>query len=156
MRIRTHSFWPLAFLIALLSTLIALYTPPPSTKTSITPDDHDDSFRVPFIRNIVRQSGEFLSLLTKMVSRHHDHDHHLQRQRKRQCDHTRLRSSLIYRYKVSLVLTVDSTGCANFSSVQKAIDSVPDSSSSKTLIVVYSGTYRSFFKTLLSSSNITH
>ena len=139
MRITTNSIWLLAFLIALFSCLIALYSVPPS-ETSITLNDHD-SFEVSFIRKVARQSGEFLSLLTGMVSRHH---HHHRIRRKDKCDHTKWRSSLIFQYKVSLVLTVDLKGCANFSSVQEAIDVVPDSSPSKTLIVIYSGTYRSY------------
>ncbi|XP_022742174.1 probable pectinesterase 15 [Durio zibethinus] len=135
MTIRTNSFWLFAFLIALFSSLIALYTLPPF-KTSITLNDHD-SFDVSFVRKVVRQGGELLSLLTRMLSRNHHY------QRKHKCtDYTRWRSSLISQYKVSLVLTVDSKGCANFSSVQKAIDVVPDSSPSKTLIFIYSGTYR--------------
>jgi pectinesterase len=51
-------------------------------------------------------------------------------------------SRLIYRYKVSLVLTVDLKGCGNFSSIQEAVDVVPELSSSTTLIIMDSGTYR--------------
>jgi pectin methylesterase-like acyl-CoA thioesterase len=40
------------------------------------------------------------------------------------------------------VLTVDLQGCANFSSVQKAVDTVPDNSMNRTLILVNSGIYR--------------
>ncbi|OVA19479.1 Pectinesterase [Macleaya cordata] len=45
-------------------------------------------------------------------------------------------------YDVSLVLTVDLNGCGNFSSVQKAVDAVPDYSPTRTLIIIDSGVYR--------------
>ncbi|KAL3646817.1 putative pectinesterase 15 [Castilleja foliolosa] len=51
-------------------------------------------------------------------------------------------SNLISLYNVSVVYTVDKKGCANFSSVQKAVDAVPDFSRSWILIIVDSGTYR--------------
>lgn len=63
-------------------------------------------------------------------------------------------SNLIYQYKVSLVLTVDLEGCGNFSNAQKAIDAVPDSSPSKTLIIIYSGTYREKVVVHASKSNL--
>jgi len=40
----------------------------------------------------------------------------------------------------------DLHGCGNFSNVQSAIDVVPDLSSSKTLIIVNSGSYRSYLQ----------
>lgn len=52
---------------------------------------------------------------------------------------------------MALVLTVDLNGCADFSSVQEAVNAVPDSSPSRTLIVIDSGTYRSFSHTKFSS-----
>ena len=58
------------------------------------------------------------------------------------CDHTIWNSHLISDYNVSLVLTVSSKGCGNFTTIQKAVDSVPDSKSDKTLIIVDSGIYR--------------
>ncbi|XWS43510.1 hypothetical protein CRYUN_Cryun16bG0110000 [Craigia yunnanensis] len=157
MRITTNSIWLLTFLIALFSILIPLYTVPPSFKTSINIHS-GNSFEISFIRRVVRQSGEFISLLTRMVSRHHHHrhhhQHHIHRRPKHKCDLTKWRSSLISQYKVSLVLTVDLKGCANFSSVQKAIDVVPDSSPSKTLIVIYSGTYREKVVVHANKSNL--
>jgi hypothetical protein len=46
---------------------------------------------------------------------------------------------------VTTVFTVDLKGCANFTSVQKAIDAVPESSSNITRIIINSGTYRLIF-----------
>ncbi|XP_022766120.1 probable pectinesterase 15 [Durio zibethinus] len=126
MSIRTNSFWLFPFLIALFSILIALYTVPPFSKTSITVSSQHSSFQVSF----VRQSGEFLSLLTRMVSRrHHHHHHHHRRRPKHKCDHTKW-------------------------SVQEAIDDVPDLSPSKTLVVIYSGTYREKVVVHASKSNL--
>ncbi|CAH2059023.1 unnamed protein product [Thlaspi arvense] len=42
----------------------------------------------------------------------------------------------------SLVLVVDLNGGGNFSSVQSAVDAVPESSPSKTIIIINSGVYR--------------
>lgn len=70
-------------------------------------------------------------------SHHHRHHHH-----KHPCDGSLWKSKITAVYDISFVLTVDLKGCANFSSVQKAVDAVPDNSSQKTLIIVDSGTYR--------------
>lgn len=75
----------------------------------------------------------------KLRSRRH---RHLKKQREDPCDSSLWKSKLTVAYDVSLVLTVDLRGCANFSSVQKAVDAVPDYSNHKTLIIVDSGTYR--------------
>ncbi|XP_027082209.1 probable pectinesterase 15 [Coffea arabica] len=44
--------------------------------------------------------------------------------------------------ELTFVLTVNLKGCADFSSVQKAMDAVPNLSPTRTLIIVDSGTYR--------------
>ncbi|KAK8280270.1 hypothetical protein V6Z11_D09G164700 [Gossypium hirsutum] len=162
MRLKTNYIWLFAFLFALFSILISLYTLPPPSQATISM-----KFEASFVKKVVSQSGEFISLLTRMVSRHHHHHrhqrrhhhHHHRRGREHKCDHIKWRSSLstsslIYQYKVSLVLTVDLEGCGNFSSAQKAIDAVPDSSPSKTLIIIYSGTYREKVVVHASKSNL--
>lgn len=73
---------------------------------------------------------------------HHHHHHHDQHERALKCDESKWNSKLTSLYDVSLVLTVDLHGCGKFSSVQKAVDAVPDSSSSFTLIIVDSGHYK--------------
>ena len=70
------------------------------------------------------------------------------------CDQTTWNSHLISDYNVSLVLTVSSKGCGNFSTIQKAVDNVPESNSDKTLIIVDSGIYR-FIIVYLSAVLIT-
>lgn len=82
----------------------------------------------------------FIESLARKASRRH----HRRRKGKITCDDSKWKNSrLISDYNVSLVLTVDLDGCADFSSVQKAVDAAPDLSVSRTLIVIYSGTYRS-------------
>ncbi|KAK8553874.1 hypothetical protein V6N12_030855 [Hibiscus sabdariffa] len=151
MMLKTNSIWLFALLFALFSILIALFTLPPPSQTPIALD-----VEASLVTKFVTQSSEFISLLTRMVSRHH---HRHQRGYKQECDHIKwmsssTTSSLIYQYKVSLVLTVDLEGCANFSTVQKAIDQVPDFSPTKTLIVIYSGTYREKVVVHASKSNL--
>ncbi|XP_017246404.1 probable pectinesterase 15 isoform X2 [Daucus carota subsp. sativus] len=69
------------------------------------------------------------------------------------CDETKWKSRLISEYDVKLVLTVDLKGsCANFSSIQEAVDVAPDFSNTRTLILVGSGTYSE--KVLVNSSKI--
>ncbi|VFQ59369.1 unnamed protein product [Cuscuta campestris] len=65
------------------------------------------------------------------------------RRRKGRCDASKWDSGLVSAYNVSRVMTVDTNGCGNFSSVQAAIDAVPDPNPDVTLIIIDSGTYRS-------------
>ncbi|XP_011018832.1 PREDICTED: probable pectinesterase 15 isoform X2 [Populus euphratica] len=139
MRIKATSFSLLAFAIALVSIVIALYeiSPSPSTVTPIS-NLHSSSL-TSLIRVIKKTRLEvFHSLVASSFSRHHH-----RRKLKIKCDMNKwISSRLIYRYKVSLVLTVDLKGCGNFSSIQEAVDVVPELSSSTTLIIMDSGTYR--------------
>lgn len=154
MRIKTTLFfWSSAFLIALLSITVALFTISSSTAT-ITQGD----LELAFLRRIVKQSGveDFLSLLnqaTDRASQRHHHHHHHHRKPEVICDDAKWKSKIISSYNVSLILTVDLKGCANFSSVQKAVDAVPDSSLSRTLIIMDSGIYRSLTLILFSLLN---
>ena len=115
--------------IALFSTILALYIIPlPSSLFSIATTIITSS-----------QLGP-LSIYSAFFGHRHHHLHN---------DHVPVKccekwtSRLTHLYKPSLVLTVDLNGCGNFSNVQSAIDSVPDLSPSKTLIIVNSGVYRS-------------
>ncbi|XP_059428231.1 probable pectinesterase 15 [Corylus avellana] len=138
MRIKTTTlFWLSAFAIALLSIVITLYTiPPPSITSNTISSQH--SFFLTVFNKVVKQSG-VEDLLSHFVSRGH---HHHRRKPKRRCDTRKWKSRLVSIYKVALILTVDLKGCANFSSVQKAVDAVPENSPSRTLIIIDSGTYR--------------
>lgn len=63
------------------------------------------------------------------------------RRRKTGCDSSEWASPIASEQNVTLVLTVDQRGCANFSSVQAAVDAVPEFSLSRTLIIVGAGIY---------------
>lgn len=137
----TALFWFSALVILLLSILYTTnYFSTNSTLTST-------SFELTLLNRVVKKCGldnlllSLIQQLTATKSRHHHHPHH-RRKRKETCNITKWKSRLISDYNVNLVLTVDSKGCANFSSVQKAIDAVPDSSTTRTLIIIDSGTYR--------------
>ncbi|GJM99617.1 hypothetical protein PR202_ga16737 [Eleusine coracana subsp. coracana] len=62
--------------------------------------------------------------------------------RRRKCDeHAKWVAKMVALHNATLVLTVDRKGCANFTNLQKAIDAVPDHSSSRTLITLDAGVY---------------
>ncbi|KAK7838831.1 putative pectinesterase 15 [Quercus suber] len=130
-------FWLSGFSIALLSVIVALYTILPSSTFSTAIISQNSLSRAIF--KVVQQSGvdDFLSRLTLIVSG----DHHRWK-RERKCNSRKWKSRLICIYNVALVLTVDLNGRADFSSVQEAVNAVPDCSPSRTLIVIDSGTYR--------------
>ncbi|KAK0585909.1 hypothetical protein LWI29_036156 [Acer saccharum] len=150
MRITNTSFWLLALTISLFSIIFALnIIPPPSSTTSnaaISPPIHSSQLSV--LKRVLKQSGldNLLSLATRILYRHHGHR---RRRHKVKCDKNRWSfwliahyKRLIYHYRIPLILTVDTKGCANFTSVQEAVDAVPDFSPSKTLIIIDIGTYR--------------
>lgn len=137
---RINSFWVFAFAVSLLSIIFSLFiTIPPHSSTTTT---IISLTQIPIL--IMRVIVEDL---LSLVTRHHHHHHH----HRVKCDKTNWRLRiishykwLVYHYRVSLILTVDLHGCANFSSVQKAVDAVPSFSPSKTLIIIDSATYRSY------------
>jgi len=62
--------------------------------------------------------------------------------RRRACDdHARWVAKMASLHNASLVLTVDRRGCANFTSLQEAVDAVPDRAAARTLIAVDAGVY---------------
>ncbi|KAK8473595.1 hypothetical protein PHAVU_001G183100 [Phaseolus vulgaris] len=139
-------FWLSGFVIFLFYISFVLYStsPSPSNNTAISPQD-SFSFQLGIFSKIIKLSGaqDLVSLITSIARRRHRHHHHHHRGRhKEKCDGAKWDSRLIQHYNVSLVFTVDLKGCANFSSVQKAVDAVPESSSDTTLIIIDSGTYR--------------
>lgn len=148
MGIKKISFWLLPFAILLFSIILALFYIPPSSTNSISPITPRNIFQLSILKRVLKQSGleNFLPLLSRLLSRRQHHHH---RRHRLKCDKKTWKNRLIshfkmviYRYRVSLILTVDSKGCASFTSVQKAVDAVPDFSPSRTLIIIDSGTYR--------------
>ncbi|CDP15307.1 unnamed protein product [Coffea canephora] len=147
MTARTTALLGLAsFLILLVSILVSLYPAHHSSINTVTSFNDDTSrLKLTFVRRMIKKSGseDFMDIIQELArrrSRHH-HSHRRRKKSKNSCDDSAWKSKLIATYGVSLVLTVDSKGCANFSSVQKAVDAVPDFSLGRTLIIVDSGTY---------------
>lgn len=125
-------FWVTAISILLVSIIVSLHSSSHSGSSITT--------------NIHRIVGVKLDIFSAIYRRHHHHRHrhrHHPGRDKISCNESLIRSSnLTSLYKISVVITVDKKGCANFSSIQKAIDAAPDFSRSWTLIMVDSGTYR--------------
>ncbi|RHN48569.1 putative pectin lyase [Medicago truncatula] len=63
---------------------------------------------------------DYVSLLMTSIKGRINHMH------KGNCDETKWDSRLISKYNVTLVFTVDSKGCGNFTKVQEAVNAVPD------------------------------
>ncbi|KAL2487309.1 putative pectinesterase 15 [Abeliophyllum distichum] len=142
----TFIFWLTTFATVLISIIFALYCSQCSSY---------DSSQLTFLKRVFKKiTGfeEFLSILE--TSRHHSRRHHHHRRKPTtSCNDAAWSSRLISDYSVLRVLTVDLKRCANFSSLQKAVDAVPDFSPNSTLIIVDSGTYR---EKIVVSSNKTN
>ncbi|PON56164.1 Pectinesterase, Tyr active site [Parasponia andersonii] len=151
----TLAFWLSAFVIALLSMIISLHNIPLFSTTSNSILSPRNSLELSNYDRIFKQSGveNFLSHLTSFVSKNSRHHHHHHR-RRRKCDKNKWKSRLINKYNVALLLTVGLKGCANFSSVQKAVDAVPERSTSRTLVIIDSGTYREKVVVSVNKTNL--
>ncbi|KAG5556789.1 hypothetical protein RHGRI_007147 [Rhododendron griersonianum] len=136
-------FWLSASAIALVSLTLSPHVMPSSTTSANIASHTQTSPKLDFLERVVDRSGvDTFSAFVERIARKATRRHHRRRKRKTTCDDSKWNSRLIPYYNVSLVLTVDLNGCANFSSVQKAVDAAPDSSISRTLIVIFPGTYR--------------
>lgn len=136
-------FWLSAFAIAFLSVIIALHNVSLYSTAASAVGRHLNALKLAFLDRIINHIGvvdkyysnSVLSDLFSRIFAYH-------RRKKRKCDDAKWKSKLINAYKVALVLTVDLNGCGQLSSVQKAVDAVPAWSTSKTLIIIDTGTYR--------------
>ncbi|CAL9203401.1 unnamed protein product, partial [Musa hybrid cultivar] len=143
--------WFSAISFALVSVLLSFNTFPPATVLSETPTSSGDLLGN-IVSSVLSPSSAFIdnvvSLIEQVLWRGHHHHHHRhrrqnhRRRRRRACDNSKWVSPLALEQNATLILTVDQKGCANFSSVQRAIDAVPDYSPSRTLIILDSGVYR--------------
>ncbi|KAJ3693069.1 hypothetical protein LUZ60_012164 [Juncus effusus] len=89
------------------------------------------------------------NVLVRDMGRHH-------RPKRQKCnDMAKWVAMMQSRQNGGLILTVDLHGCANFSSVQKSVDFVPDFSQSRVTILVDSGVYREKVVINPNKSNIT-
>ncbi|KAF6171563.1 hypothetical protein GIB67_018087 [Kingdonia uniflora] len=150
---KTKSFWVSAFLIALFSTLLAFYT---ISSSSINTNTSSSTLANVFDGDAKELGlGEILDVLRRLVGRSSGHHHHHHKRKpKVKCDKSKRTSTVIDDYNVSLVLTVDLKGCANYSSVQKAVDNVPDYSPTKTLILIDYGLYREKVTVAANKTNL--
>ncbi|XP_042489969.1 probable pectinesterase 15 [Macadamia integrifolia] len=146
-------FWFSVIVVALFAILIPFTTIPPHSSTQ-TLANAENTLEM-------QQSSiidEFLSLLNAIAepisgSPRRRHHHHRRRKPKMDCEDTSTYTSwIVSEYNVSLLLTVDLKGCANFTSLQKAIDAVPNNSPTRTLIFIDSGVYRE--KVVVDSNKI--
>ncbi|KAI3738224.1 hypothetical protein L2E82_28247 [Cichorium intybus] len=137
---KTILFWLAVTAVPLFSIILSLYT----TNSTVTTTVSLPGFQVTFIKRVVEKTGiyELFSFITQISSHHHHHHHHHHHRRRKITCANKWNSSLVSKYGVSLVLTVDQDGCGNFSSLQQAVDAVPDSSVNATLIILHAGTYR--------------
>lgn len=121
---RTIFFWFISFTILLSSIIFPLYSNYQTNNAN-------------FLKSVIEKSGiqDFFFVFDEITRS-------LLLLQSSKCENSKWNSKLISLYGVSHVLTVDLNGCGNFSSIQKAVDSVPDDSSTTTLILVDSGTYK--------------
>ncbi|XP_070007097.1 probable pectinesterase 15 isoform X2 [Nicotiana sylvestris] len=145
---RTILFWFITLVIALFSIIFSLYFNHSSTNSSIENTSVESSLGLAILPRVFMQSvlEDFFNIFKEIIitrrHHHHHHHHHRRRRHKPKCDNSKWNSKLVSIYGVSRVISVDLYGCANFSNVQKAIDAAPDFSSTRTLIILDSGTYK--------------
>lgn len=120
---RTIFFWSISFTILLSSIIFPLYFNYQTNSTNF--------LKRVISKNCIQDFFFVFEEITRSLLLHSS-----------KCENSKWSSKLISLYGVSHVLTVDLNGCANFSTIQKAVDSVPDDSSTRTLILVDSGTYK--------------
>ncbi|KAL0426459.1 UNVERIFIED_CONTAM: putative pectinesterase 15 [Sesamum latifolium] len=155
----TTFFWLTTLAVVLVSVIVSLHSSHSfSSSISTSLDSIHRIFELEFCGKVARKLGvEDIvgSIVERIVYRrhHHHHHHHHRRGNESSCNDSLWKSDLISLYNISVVYTVDTKGCANFSSVQKAIDALPDFSHSWTLIILDSGTYR---EKVVVSSNKTN
>nr|CAD1830783.1 unnamed protein product [Ananas comosus var. bracteatus] len=152
--------WFSAVFVAVAAIIIASMTISPLTshiarvKTASV-----SSFGGSMLHQIV---DDLTSVLERMVRRghyhhhhHHHRPHHRRKKRPADCDDSKWASPIAAEQKPGLILTVDQRGCGAFSSLQKAVDAVPDYSPNRTLIIVDSGIYREKVVVPGNKTNIT-
>ncbi|XP_031483592.1 putative pectinesterase 14 isoform X2 [Nymphaea colorata] len=147
-------FWVSAIFVALLSTVIAVYT-----FSSSRMDGNQDLLTISF-RNRFSSIGlspiDFVSLVKRVVKtivKSH-HNHH-RKQRTDPCKDVKWPARFVYEQSPSLVIAVDAQGCGDFTSIQEAVNLAPDSSPNRTLILINSGVYREKVVVNASKGNLT-
>lgn len=118
--------------IALISFLVTMISPPAHPKG--------------IARKLVKQSvgGDivFRARSRGFAGRRHS-PHHRRRGSAVECEQFRRAARIAAEQNATLILTVGHNGCANFSSLQRAVDAVPDYSPGRTFVILDSGVFRS-------------
>ncbi|MQM11322.1 hypothetical protein Taro_044228 [Colocasia esculenta] len=142
-RSKAFLFWVSAVSIALVAFLVVWLSPRPSSPRAFPPPPNGISSCVSGVvkkidlKTSTVGDGHPSALVRSYVTWRHRHH----RRGRRRCDDSRWVSRVAVEQNATLILTVDQRGCGNFSSLQKAVDAVPDNSSGRTLIILDSGIY---------------
>ncbi|CAA7403315.1 unnamed protein product [Spirodela intermedia] len=119
-----------------------------------SPPDHT----VGIARKLAKQSigGDIVSLVRSwgFAGRRHP-PHHRRRRSAAECEQFRRAARIAAEQNATLILTVGHKGCANFSSLQRAVDAVPDYSSGRTFVILDSGIFREKVVVSASKVNVT-
>ncbi|XP_020682961.1 probable pectinesterase 15 [Dendrobium catenatum] len=136
-RLTKHLLLTSALLTALISIIIEVYFHPSPISTTI----------------VYKSLASPSSIINDFISyfRRHHHHHH----RKAACNDSKWSQLIPPHQSGAQILTVDLNGCANFSSVQKAVDAVPDYNPYRTIIIVDSGVYREKVIVWENKTNVT-
>ncbi|KAG0460465.1 hypothetical protein HPP92_020360 [Vanilla planifolia] len=132
-----------ALSIAGISILIPLYFRPPLIPVAIAK------------QRLGSASTIFNDLISLFQRHRHGHSHHHRGQQGDDCNESKWAPFVPTDHNLALILTVDLNGCANFTSVQKAVDAVPNNSPNRTIIIVASGVYREKVVVGPKKSNVT-
>ena len=154
-RVRSCFFWVSALAIALISILLAIHTTAtPNASSSIVFSIDNEIVTEVVEENYIEKLISLLKRIVRRATRHHHHPHHHPHSKKDDsgCDDNKWTSMIAQSYlRPSLVLTVDLMGCGNFTSVQKAVDAVPDNSPDRTFILFGAGVYRLWIHSFIES-----
>ncbi|KAJ8622807.1 hypothetical protein MRB53_031336 [Persea americana] len=157
-RVRSCFFWVSALAIALISILLAIHTTAtPNASSSIVFSIDNEIVTEVVEENYIEKLISLLKRIVRRATRHHHHPHHHPHSKKDDsgCDDNKWTSMIAQSYlRPSLVLTVDLMGCGNFTSVQKAVDAVPDNSPDRTFILFGAGVYREKVVVSVNKTNL--
>lgn len=138
-------FWVSTLAIAVISILLTLNatTIPNASSSSINGIEDEIATEVVVEESFIAELVSLLKRIARRATRRRKHPHHHPKGDESRCDGTKW-MAMIERNNLrpSLVLTVDLMGCGNFSSLQNAVDAVPDNSPGRTVILISPGVYR--------------
>ncbi|XP_058757390.1 probable pectinesterase 15 [Vicia villosa] len=153
MRFNKIHFWLSSFVMFLISIIIVHYSTPLTNTYNTTINSSQGSFGVQLgiLNKLIKLNGvqDFVYLVVSSIAQHHHREKHKEKR-----DRVEWTSKSFLNCNATIVFTVDLKGHANFSSIQKAVDAVPESSSNTTLIIINSGTYREKIAVQANKTNL--